>query len=112
MAQGADMASADGVGRCWGQGVAGDGAYSEGDDKMRRLVVDLCSKWRSLVCHKRVSGMPRTNNVTERVIGRSKVRYKTVRGYKSIYGMLNGLGLTQWVWSGMDGLCIGELVAA
>ena len=80
------------------------------DDKMRRVVVDLCSKWRSLVCHRRVSGMPRTNNVTERVIGRSKVRYKTVRGYKSIYGMLNGLGLTQWVWSGRDGLCIGEMV--
>ena len=52
------------------------------------------------------------NNGRERVIGRSKVRYKTVRGYKSIYGMLNGLGLTQWVWSGRDGLCIGELVAA
>ena len=82
------------------------------DDKMRRLVVELCSKWRSLVCHKRVSGMPRTNNVTERVIGMSKVRYRTVRGYKSIYGMLNGLGLTQWVWSGRDGLCMGELVAA
>ena len=82
------------------------------DDKMRRLVVDLCSKWRSLVCHNRVSGMRRTNNGRERVIGRSKVRYKTVRGYKSIYGMLNGLGLTQWVWSGRDGLCIGELVAA
>ena len=79
---------------------------------LRRLVVELCEKWRSLVCHRRVSGMPQTNNCTERAIGRSKVRYKTVRGYKSEEGMMNGLGLTQWVWSGEDGLDLGELMAA
>ncbi len=27
-------------------------------------------------------------------------------------GMINGLGLTQWVWSGREGLDLGELVAA
>ena len=40
--------------------------------------------------------MPQTNNCTERTIGRSKIRYKTVRGYKSKEGMMNGLALTQW----------------
>ena len=40
------------------------------------------------------------------------IQLQTVRAYKSTYGMLNGLGLTQWVWSGRAGLCIGELVAA
>ena len=79
---------------------------------LRRLVVELCEKWRSLLCHRRVRGMPQTNNCTERAIGRSKVRYKTVRGYKSVDGMMNGLGLTQWVWSGEDGLDLGELIAA
>ena len=79
---------------------------------LRRLVVELCEKWRSLTCHKRVRGMPQTNNCTERTIGRSKIRYKTVRGYKSEEGMMNGLGLTQWVWSGEEGLDLGELMAA
>ena len=83
-----------------------------GQPKLRRLVVELCEKWRSLTCHQRVSGMPQTNNCTERTIGRSKIRYKTVRGYKSEEGMMNGLRLTQWVWSGRDGLDLGELVAA
>ncbi len=80
--------------------------------KLHRLVVELCEKWRSLTCHQRVRGMPQTNNCTERTIGRSKVRYKTVRGYKSEQGMMNGLGLTQWVWSGQEGLDLGELIAA
>ena len=88
--------------------------------KLRRLVVELSEKWRSLTCHQRVRGMPQTNNCTDRTIGRSKacaglrsgIRYKTVRGYKSEEGMMNGLRLTQWIWSGRDGLDLGELVAA
>lgn len=79
--------------------------------KLHRLVVELCEKWRSLTCHQRVRGMPQTNNCTERTIGRSKIRYRTVRGYKSEEGMMNGLGLTQWVWSGMDELDLGDLIA-
>ena len=88
--------------------------------KLRRLVVELCEKWRSLTCHLRVRGMPQTNNCTERTIGRSKacaglrsgIRYRTVRGYKSEEGMMNGLGLTQWAWSGADELDLGDLIAA
>ena len=30
----------------------------------------------------------------------------------SAEGMMNGLGLTQWVWSGRTGLHLGELIAA
>lgn len=69
-----------------------------GAPKLRELVVDLGEKWRSLVCYQRRPGVPGTNNRTEQGIGRSKVRYKTLRGYKSIAGMLNGVHLTQWVW--------------
>ena len=43
-----------------------------GQPKLHRLVVELCEKWRSLTCHRRVRGMPQTNNCTERTIGRSK----------------------------------------
>ena len=82
------------------------------EPELRRLVVDLCEKWRSLTCYRRVRWMPQTNNCTERTIGRSKIRYKTVRGYKSTDGMMNGLALTQWVWSGQDGLDLNELVVA
>ena len=35
--------------------------------------------------------VPWTNNGTEQVIGRMKVRSRTVRGYKSRNGMLAGL---------------------
>ncbi len=83
-----------------------------GEPKLRRLVVELSEKWRSLLCHKRVMGMPQPNNCAERAIGGSKIRYKTVRGYKSIEGMVTGLGLTQWVWSGEEGLDTGELLVA
>ena len=50
--------------------------------------------------------------MTARAIGGSEIRYKTVRGYKSEDGMLNGLGLRRWAWSGRDGLDMSELVAA
>ena len=43
---------------------------------------------------------------------RSGIRYRTVRGYKSEEGMMNGLGLTQWAWSGTDELDLGDLIAA
>ena len=52
-----------------------------------------------------------TNNVTERVISRRKIRYKTLRGYKSMEGMMNGLWLTQRVW-GEAGVDMDELLAA
>ncbi len=54
--------------------------------------------------------MPQTNYCTERTIDRSKVRYRTVRGYESEEGKMNGLGLTQWAWSGQEGLDLGELI--
>ncbi len=43
-----------------------------------------------------------TNNAAERAIARSKVRYKTMRGYQSMDGMKNGVVLTQWLYSGED----------
>ena len=35
--------------------------------------------------------VPWTNNTTEQVIGRMKLRSRTVRGYKNKSGLLNGL---------------------
>lgn len=69
-----------------------------GEPRLRELVVELCQKWRRLVCWERIDGVPKTNNRTEQVIGRSKIRYKLMRGFKSLSGMHNALWLTQWVW--------------
>jgi hypothetical protein len=66
--------------------------------KLRELVVDLAEKWRNLVCYQREPGVPKTNNRIEQGIGHSKIRYKTLRGFKSEAGLMNGLYLTQWVW--------------
>ena len=35
---------------------------------------------------------------------------KTIRAYKSIAGVMNGLWLTQWIW-GESGMDMGELLA-
>ena len=95
-----------------GSELLGMESLARSNDDLRRLVVELTEKWRSLRHHKLKRGVPATNNCTERAIGRSKIRYKTVRGYKSESGMMNGLGLTQWAWSGRYGLDAGELMAA
>ena len=85
-------------------------AVRDGDETLRRLCVELSGKWR----YATVGGgdVPWTNNAAECAIGRSKIRCKTVRGYKSEDWMLNGFGLTQWAWSGRDGLDLSELTAA
>ena len=87
-------------------------AVRDGDATLRRMRVELSGKWRALLCHRRRGDVPWTNNVTERAIGGSEIRYKTVRGYKSEDGMLNGFGLRRWAWSDRDGLDMSELVAA
>ncbi len=41
------------------------------------------------------------------------MRYKTMRGYKSVEGMSNGVVLTQWLYSGEDEHdLLAEVIAA
>jgi transposase-like protein len=72
------------------------------DYRMRMLTLELWNKWPKMRLHlaRPELGLDGTNNSTERGIGKSKVRYKTMRGYKSVSGMKNGLALTQWLYSG------------
>lgn len=65
----------------------------------RRFLSDLADKWHSLRRFLEDARVPATNNVAERAIGRSKVRYKTTRGFKSEDGMLNLFALTQWLYT-------------
>ena len=60
-------------------------------DKLRALIVRLAGNW----AHYRVfdwqPDVPWTNNPTEQVIGKMKMRARTVRGYKTWEGMASGL---------------------
>lgn len=70
--------------------------------RMRMLTLELWNHWSKLRLHLRRPELrlDGTNNGTERAIGKSKVRYKTMRGYKSLDGLGNGIALTQWLYSG------------
>ena len=68
--------------------------------RMRMLTLELWNKWGKLRVHLRRPelGLDGTNNATERAIGKSEVRYKTMSGYKSEEGMMNGgIALTEWL---------------
>lgn len=82
--------------------------------RMRMLTLELWDKWGKLLLHLRKPEleMDGTNNASERAIGKSKVRYKTMRGYKSISGMSNGIALTQWLYDGEDEHDLAKEMAA
>lgn len=81
---------------------------------MRMLTLELWKKWKKIRLHLREPELKLdgTNNASERAIGRSKVRYKTMRAYKSDEGMENGIGLTQWLYSGEDEHDLAKEMAA
>lgn len=85
-----------------------------GGYRMRMLTLELWNKWRKIRLYLRRPelDLDGTNNASERSIGRSKVRYKTMRGYKSMEGMRNGIALTQWLYSGEDEHDLLEKMAA
>jgi transposase-like protein len=82
--------------------------------RMRMLTLELWQKWKKIRLHLRRPELKLdgTNNASERAIGRSKVRYKSMRGYKSDEGMENGIGLTQWLYSGEDEHDLAKEMAA
>lgn len=81
--------------------------------RIRMLTLELWNKWVKLLLYLRKPEleMDGTNNATERAIGKSKVRYKSMRGHKSIDGMKNGIALTQWHYSGEDEHDLAEEMA-
>jgi hypothetical protein len=82
--------------------------------RMRMLTLELSEKWHKIRLHlsRPELGLDGTNNATERAIGKSKVRYKSMRGYKSPEGMTNGIALTQWLYSGEDEHALAKEMAA
>jgi len=60
-------------------------------EQLRDLLLRLSEHWHNYCTFQSEPAVPWTNNATERVIGRMKMRARTVRGYKSWQGMEAGL---------------------
>jgi transposase-like protein len=59
--------------------------------QLRKLLIRMSEDWPNYRAFDYQKEVPWTNNGTEQVIGRMKVRSRTVRGYKTKSGMLSGL---------------------
>jgi hypothetical protein len=67
-------------------------------EQLRHLLLRLSEHWPTYRIFDWQPQVPWTNNGTEQVIGRMKIRSRTVRGYKNKNGLLNGLMLAgSWV---------------
>jgi transposase-like protein len=62
-------------------------------EQLRDLLIRLSENWPSYCTFYSDPAIPWTNNDTEQVIGRMKMRARTVRGYKTWPGMQTGLML-------------------
>ncbi|HVN82647.1 MAG TPA: transposase [Terriglobia bacterium] len=62
-------------------------------DQLRDLLIRLSEAWEDYCAFYSDPDIPWTNNTTEQVIGRMKMRARTVRGYKTWPGMQTGLML-------------------
>jgi transposase-like protein len=60
-------------------------------EQLRNLLIRLSEHWSEFRVFDWQKDVPWTNNGTEQVIGRMKMRARTVRGYKTKAGMLAGL---------------------
>jgi len=66
--------------------------------QLRYLLIRLSEHWSTYRIFDWQPDVPWTNNGSEQVIGRMKIRSRTVRGYKNKSGLLNGLMLAgSWV---------------
>jgi transposase-like protein len=68
-----------------------DGSQYTPLDQLRSLILRLSENWAHFRVFDWQPDVPWTNNPTEQVIGKMKMRARTVRGYKNESGMINGL---------------------
>ncbi len=71
--------------------VRSEGSEVSPLDRLHYLVVRLAENWPRFRVFDWQPDVPWTNNATERVIGKMKMRARTVRGYKTWAGMASGL---------------------
>jgi hypothetical protein len=83
---------------CWeelGEIAQDERLWLKENVKLRRIIAQMIRNWDYYTAYLKKPSLPITNNVTERSILLSKVRYKTTRGLKSISGLGNFIGATQ-----------------
>jgi transposase-like protein len=68
-------------------------------DELRLLLIRLSENWGRYTSFFHDADIPWTNNLTEQLIGKMKMRARTVRGYKSASGMQNGLLVSAFCFS-------------
>jgi hypothetical protein len=92
----------------------GAGAQASAGYRMRLLTLELWDDWPKLRLFQARPelGLDGTNNASERAIGKSKVRYRTMRGYKSLDGLQNGIALTQALYRGAAVLDLAAAMTA
>ena len=62
-------------------------------EQLRDLLLRLSQDWLRYCAFQSEPHVPWTNNLTERVIGKMKMRARTIRDYKSRQGMQAGLSM-------------------
>jgi transposase-like protein len=89
------------------------GAQATAGYRVRLLTLELWDSWGKLRLFqlRPELGMDGTNNASERAIGKSKVRYRTMRGYKSLEGLQNGIALTQALYASTPTLDLAQALA-
>ena len=77
-------------------------------DQLRFLLVRLAENWARYRVFDWQPDVPWTNNPTEQVIGKMKMRARTVRGYKTWSGMASGLMLAGVGVAYVQHRCMGK----
>jgi transposase-like protein len=68
-------------------------------DELRLLLIRLSESWERYTTFFHDAAIPWTNNLSEQMIGKMKMRARTVRGYKSPTGLHNGLLVSAFCFS-------------
>ena len=68
-------------------------------DELRHLLIRLSESWSRYTTFFHDAAIPWTNNLSEQIIGKIKMRARTVRGYKSPSGLHNGLLVSAYCFS-------------
>jgi transposase-like protein/predicted RNA-binding Zn-ribbon protein involved in translation (DUF1610 family) len=86
--------------------------YRDIEPRLYSLALQLSDRWQHLTLTNRLAGVPGTNNVSERAIAPSKIRYRSMRGLKSYRGLLNLLALTKDLYGQAQETHLAQALAA
>jgi len=68
-------------------------------DELRHLLIRLSESWGRYTTFFHDAAIPWTNNLSEQMIGKVKMRTRTIRGYKTPSGLQNGMLVSAYCFS-------------